>query len=67
MKEETLYCFSFLCDSVAALVDAAPLLQKLVLQDISIIFKMILWGAYISLRNIITGPNPELYVKGANQ
>ena len=40
MKEETLYCFDFLCNAVETIINAAPVLRKLVLRDLGLSLKM---------------------------
>ena len=40
MKGETLDCFDFLCDGVAALVDAAPVLRQLLLRNLVVSLKI---------------------------
>ena len=49
MKKETLDCFSFLRNAVAAIVEEAPVLRKLVLRDIVISFKISPWSHSSSL------------------
>ena len=58
MKEETIDCFVFLHDAVAALVYAALVLRQLVLQDIGLRLKMSPWTYSRSLRKMRNGPKP---------